>query len=70
MIRVVNLRFGGLSTAKGMIFRSAGMRTGRGRPVRIFFANENRMRSPSGSQFKKKYEPDGGCHPVCIFKKM
>ena len=37
MIRVVNLGFGELSTAKGMIFRSAGMRTGRGRPVCISF---------------------------------
>ena len=53
MIRVVNLGFGGLSTAKGMIFQFAGMRTGRGRPVRIFFANENRMDSHPVHNFKK-----------------
>jgi len=44
IIRVVDLGFGGLSTANLKIFRSAGLRTGWSRPVCIFFfLNENRM---------------------------
>jgi len=37
MIKVVDLGFGGLSTANLRIFRSAGLRTGWGSPVCIFF---------------------------------
>jgi len=37
MIRIVDLGFGGLSTANLRIFRSAGLRIGWGSPVCIFF---------------------------------
>jgi len=53
MIRVVDLRFGGLSMANLRIFRSAGLRTGWSHLVCIFFF---------------KWEPDAP-HPVHNFKK-
>ena len=54
MIRVVDLEFGRLSTANLRIFRSAGLRTGWGRPVCIFF---------------KKWEPDAPSIRFTISKK-
>jgi len=55
MIRVVDLGFGGLSTVKGCFFRSVYMRTEWAHPVRCFCWI---------------WEPDKGCHPVVIWKKL